>query len=248
MKGGLGDVPALPKVVLFDMDDTLFDFSLTCRDALARLRSVHPRLRSRPLHELWREYVRLLETVHADIASGALSIDLARAQRFERLAKYCGSSVSPEEARDWSQEYRRHYQSLRRLVPGARRLLERLHERTMLGIVSNNQVAEQEEKVTRFGLDGLLDFLVISEGVGVAKPDPRIFGLALDRASARPREAVMVGDSWENDVLGARGAGVPAVWFNRFGRSPPSVVPVPQITSFRSPGSVEAILARARLR
>jgi FMN phosphatase YigB (HAD superfamily) len=106
-------------------------------------------------------------------------------------------------------------------------------------------VAEQKEKVVHFELDGLIDFLLVSEGVGVSKPDPRIFTLALDRASAEARETVMIGDSWENDVLGARNVGIAAIWFNRFRRSPPEPLTVPQLTSFRAPRHVEALLARA---
>jgi 5'-nucleotidase len=235
---------ALPRVTLFDMDDTIFDHALTCRDALARLRRTHPPLRRRSVDALWTEYSRLLEEVHPDVVKGVLKPERARMERFQRLARFCGTSVSPEEAANWSLAYRAHYQSLRRLVPGARSFLQRLHRRTILGVVTNNQVAEQEEKVARFGLSGLLDFLIVSEGVGVSKPDPRIFALALDKASAEPEEAVMIGDSWESDVLGARSAGIPAVWFNRFHRTPPEPLPVPQLTSFRAPRQVEALLAK----
>jgi 5'-nucleotidase len=241
----LGGSLPLPKVVLFDLDDTIVDHALTCRDALARLRRDQPRLRRRSVDALWTEYSRLLEEVHPDILKGVLAPDLARIERFRRLARFCGTSVDAEEAADWSKAYRTYYHSLRRLVPGARGLLERLHRRTRLGVVSNNQVAEQAEKVARFGLNGLLDFLVISEGVGLAKPDPRIFSLALDRASAEPGEAVMIGDSWESDILGARSAGIAAVWFNRFGRTPPSSLPVLQLTSFRAPRRVEMLLSAA---
>jgi putative hydrolase of the HAD superfamily len=67
----------------------------------------------------------------------------------------------------------------------------------------------------------------VSEEAGVSKPDPRIFEMALERANARAGEAVMVGDSWANDVEGARAAGIRAVWFNRDGRlAPDPAVPV----------------------
>ena len=111
--------------------------------------------------------------------------------------------------------------------PRRRRLLERLHGRTVLGVVTNNQIAEQEEKVAHFGLNDVIDFLVVSEGVGVSKPDPRIFSLALDRAAAEPGEAVMIGDSWENDILGARGAGIPAGLVQSLWAKPPQVAPDP---------------------
>jgi HAD superfamily hydrolase (TIGR01549 family) len=64
------------------------------------------------------------------------------------------------------------------------------------------------------------DFLVVSSRVGVAKPDPRVFAMALARVSARPEEAVYVGDTYVKDVIGARAAGIAPVLLDRKGRAP----------------------------
>jgi putative hydrolase of the HAD superfamily len=65
------------------------------------------------------------------------------------------------------------------------------------------------------GLDRYLDFVLPSGAVGVAKPNPAFFRLALDEAGVQPREAVMVGDSYRADVIGAWSAGMDAVWLDR---------------------------------
>lgn len=65
------------------------------------------------------------------------------------------------------------------------------------------------------GLTRLIDFLVISAEAGVRKPDPRIFRLALDQAGVRPEEAIHVGDLPEEDVEGARRAGLRPVLIDR---------------------------------
>ena len=71
-----------------------------------------------------------------------------------------------------------------------------------------------------------VDVLVVSEEAGVSKPDPGIFEIALRRSGAMAAEAVMIGDSWTNDVEGARAAGIRAVWFSRGGEpSPAAEVP-----------------------
>ena len=72
------------------------------------------------------------------------------------------------------------------------------------------------------GLDQFVDDVTYSEAVGVEKPDPRIFEHALRKAGCAPVRALHVGDSWEADYLGARGAGMEAVWLNRPGRSAPA--------------------------
>ena len=52
----------------------------------------------------------------------------------------------------------------------------------------------------------------------MAKPDPRIFAIALERLGCAAADAVMIGDSWPADIEGARAAGVRAIWFNRSGQ------------------------------
>ncbi len=240
MRDGAG----VPAAVFFDLDDTIFDHALTCRDALGALRRERSLFQRRSLDELATEYSRLLEAVHPEVLAGRWDADDARRVRFERLAAFCGSTLSRAGATDLSQQYRRHYQSRGRLVPGARRLLEQLHGRTIIGIVTNNESAEQREKLAYLGVTHLVDHLVVSEEVGVGKPDPRIFETALGRAGVSAKETVMVGDSWANDVVGAREAGIGAVWFNRFAADPPEALAVPEIRSFRSPRSTEAVLFR----
>ncbi len=230
------------------MDDTIFDHALTCRDALARLRQDWPLLGRRPLGEVWREYSRLLEEFHPQVVRGQLAPDDARRHRFQRLARFCGGEISDEEAATQSRQYQSHYQALRRAVPGVGPLLRRLHRRVAIGVVSNNTTSEQRTKLAFLGFERWVDHLVVSGEVGIAKPDRRIFEIALDRASATPEEAVMVGDSWANDILGARGAGIGAVWFNRFASAPPEELGVPEIRSFRSPLRAEEVLFREAAR
>jgi 5'-nucleotidase len=225
------------------MDDTIFDHSLTCRRALALLRKSEPALEGRSVDDVWREYSRLLEAVQVDVLSGRVSVEAARTQRFLLLANFCGTSISSADAAGLSRRYRENYLRLRRTVPGIRRILERLRGRAVVGIVTNNQVAEQEEKLDHFRLRPLVDFMVVSEGVGVAKPDPRIFELALEKAGAAPHEAVMIGDSWTSDVVGARNVGIRPVWFNRFRLAAPEPWSVVELESYRVPAHVEAALA-----
>lgn len=225
------------------MDDTIFDHAMTCRRALARLRTSESLLRARTLDEIWREYSRLLDAVSPYVLAGRITIPEARIERFRQLARYCGGEISRETAAEFSRTYRGHYQKLRRTVPGVRQLLERLQGRAVIGVVTNNQVAEQEEKLDHLHLRRLIDFMLVSEGVGVSKPDPEIFRLALRRANALPEQAVMIGDSWTSDVAGARNAGIRPVWFNRFHLSPPDPWPVRELDSFRSPLRAEEALA-----
>jgi HAD superfamily hydrolase (TIGR01549 family) len=234
----LGNVGA----VLLDMDDTLFDHSLTCRAAIAALRSNRRFLRRRPLDDLWQAYLRRLDADGSSVGPGGVSKDEARRERWRALALACGTNLTPGEVGELSREYRAHYQRLRRPVPGARQLLERLHGRVKVVVVTNNEVAEQEEKVRFLGVGPLLDGLVVSEAVGAAKPDPRIFRVALDAAGVGAESATMLGDSWGSDVVGAIGVGVRPVWFNRFGLPRPGPEPASEVRALRPIRPVERLL------
>ena len=226
------------------MDDTIFDHSLTCRAALARLRRESPILRGPPLDELWSEYGRLLGITHTDVMLGRRTSEDVRSERFQTLAAWAGRPVDRATAGELSRRYRSHYQRLRRPVRGAPEFVRGLRGRTRIGIVTNNTVAEQVAKLAFLGLDRTVDFLVTSEEVGVAKPDPAIFSAALAQARALPSEAVMVGDWWVSDVLGALEAGIRPVWFNRFHSPRPSDLAVPEFATFRVPGRLERLLAQ----
>jgi len=81
------------------------------------------------------------------------------------------------------------------------------------GVISNSN-GSVARALERAGLAPLLDFVIDSTVVGIAKPDPRVFALGLRAAGVEAHEAVYVGDSYFVDVLGARGAGLGAVLFD----------------------------------
>jgi haloacid dehalogenase superfamily, subfamily IA, variant 3 with third motif having DD or ED/haloacid dehalogenase superfamily, subfamily IA, variant 1 with third motif having Dx(3-4)D or Dx(3-4)E len=92
-----------------------------------------------------------------------------------------------------------------------------------IGIVSNNVLDEQQDKLQVCALDRFVDELVVSGEVGVSKPDPTIFRVAMDRLRVRPEETVMVGDSWRADIEGARAVRIRPIWFNPLGTPPPDL-------------------------
>jgi HAD superfamily hydrolase (TIGR01549 family) len=93
--------------------------------------------------------------------------------------------------------------------------LERLHAHGLvLGGISNLR-PEMRGQMESIGLMRLLDFVVTSQEAGAQKPYPPIFLAALERAHAKPEEAVHVGDQYHSDVQGARGVGIMPVLLDR---------------------------------
>jgi putative hydrolase of the HAD superfamily len=89
--------------------------------------------------------------------------------------------------------------------------LERLRAAGIrLGVVSNSD-GRADEALMAAGLRDNFEVVIDSQLVGIEKPDPRIFHLALDRMGVQPADALYVGDIYEVDVVGARRAGMPVV-------------------------------------
>jgi putative hydrolase of the HAD superfamily len=82
-------------------------------------------------------------------------------------------------------------------------------------VVTNGETRLQEEKLRRTGLDRYLADWVISEEAGVRKPNPRIFGIAAERARMRLSGAWVIGDTPESDIAGADAIGARSVWLHR---------------------------------
>ena len=98
------------------------------------------------------------------------------------------------------------------LVPdGVRPALAALRARGLMLVVVSNANGTVRAHVDRIGLGPYFDCVIDSCDVGVEKPDPRIFEIALARAGAQPETTIHVGDLYHVDVLGARAAGLRAV-------------------------------------
>ena len=108
-------------------------------------------------------------------------------------------------------------------------------------VVTNGTVAQQERKLRHTGLDREVAGWVVSEGVGLRKPDPAIFQVAAARAGQSLAGAMMIGDSAQADVGGARAAGVRAVWLHR-GRPWPLTAFEPDHVADSFPHAVDIVL------
>jgi putative hydrolase of the HAD superfamily len=216
------------RAILFDLDDTLFDHRRCARHALAAVHRRHACFAGFGFEEFERAHAEHLEALHVKVLAGETHIDAARVERFRRLLAAAGGDE--REAAAAAATYRACYVAAREAVPGARALLASLRPHARIGIVSNNLLAEQREKMEQCGLDEHVDALIVSEEAGMSKPDPRIFRIALARLDAEPHESLMIGDSWTADVVGAHAAGIYAIWFNPAGLPPPDAsLAVPEL-------------------
>ena len=232
------------QAVLFDLDDTLFDHQGCARTALEGVQARHAGLRAMPFADLERTHASFLEDLHVEVLAGRMGLDDARRERFRRLLISAGVDADDDVAGEIAISYRDGYMAARRAIAGAAVLLPLIRQHARIGIVTNNLRNEQEDKLRVCGLLEHIDALIVSEEAGVSKPDPAIFQIALERLHCEPRDAVMVGDSWRADIEGARGVGIPAIWFNPDGAAPPDPA-VRVLRSLEPPDAVVRLILDA---
>jgi putative hydrolase of the HAD superfamily len=116
------------------------------------------------------------------------------------------------------QEIHRERNLWRVVRPGTREALERLKSQELKLAVVSNAEGRVEGDAKEFGLAPFFDTIVDSHVVGVAKPDPRIFQIALERLGVTPQEARFAGDIYSIDMVGARAAGIEAALIDQHDR------------------------------
>jgi YjjG family noncanonical pyrimidine nucleotidase len=233
------------RAVLFDLDDTLFDHRRSARAALEAVHGVHAA--SVDFDEFERHHTAYLEEMHIEVLAGRIGLDDARRERFRRVFRALGVALDHGTVDAVASAYRSGYMTARRALEGAAELLAAVRRHAHVAIVTNNLLEEQQDKLQYCGLAPFVDSLIASEDVGCSKPDPEIFRIALARAGVSADRAVMVGDSWPNDVVGAQAAGIRAVWFNPECMPRPAASPgVTELHALGPASEIAALLLQTR--
>lgn len=209
--------------VLFDADDTLFHF-----DAFLGLQMMFASFDVDFNESHYKDYQLLNQALWVQYQNGQINAQQIQLQRFtvwgERL------NCSPF---DLNSAYMAAMAEICKPLEGATALLETLRAQEIkLGIITNGFIELQEIRLARTGLREYFDVLIISEEVGVAKPDPRIFDSALEKMNHPSRTKVlMVGDNPDSDILGGMNAGLDTCWLNTHQRAlPEGILPTYQIS------------------
>ncbi|WP_339217870.1 HAD-IA family hydrolase [Ornithinibacillus sp. FSL M8-0202] len=117
-------------------------------------------------------------------------------------------------------------------------ILNSIKEQVKVAIITNGSTQRQKAKIINTNLNSYFDTIIISEEVGLSKPDKRIFELALNRLNVRPESALFVGDNLELDIGGSQNANIKGIWFN-----PHSIKNDTEITPFAEINSFEKLLS-----
>jgi putative hydrolase of the HAD superfamily len=189
------------KGVLFDLDGTLFDRDAAVREVFeAQCRAFQGALGGVEPERYVERLIELDDHGHAD-----------KRTIYGRLVRELGLDSALGDV--LTEHFREVYPTFGAAFPDALATLRELRARGIaLAIVTNGRADTQAAKVSRLGLEPLLDATLISESEGSRKPDRRIFERALSRIGVAPEHAWHVGDHPMADVAGAHAAGLTAIW------------------------------------
>ncbi len=195
--------------VAFDLDSTLCFYGVTVEGAMAQALA---RLGQRAdlLGDLGLAAARY-EVLWVEEEEKRAPAGVVRERAWERLLE--GREILDRGlACALAEEYAAVRMPSIQLFDGVRELLRDLRRSYDLGLLTNGQPDMQWPKIRSLGIEGLFDAIVVSGEVGVYKPNRGAFDVLLERLGVAATQALYVGDSQENDVAGAKAAGMRVAW------------------------------------
>ncbi len=195
--------------VLFDADGTLFDYDAAESRAL-RYTFEQAELAFSPTY--LDPYRRLNGQIWRDFEQGKISQKVLRVKRFQLLSQAIAIDF---DAAWFSKHYLLNLGAGTQLIEGAEYLMNVLAGRIGVALITNGLQDVQRARLARSEIGHHFNPVIISEEVGVAKPDVRIFEKAFELMGWPKKDSVLiVGDSLSSDICGGNNYGIGTCWFN----------------------------------
>lgn len=198
------------RVLLMDIDDTLFDFRTSSYQALSLTFAAY----GLPFtQEMWMRYEALDAAFWRQFERGEITKEFLYVERFRVFFAEYGLHAEPAA---FNAAYFRALGEQRYFMPHCEQVLKRLHENYQIDIVTNGNAEIQTRRIANSGMQRYFDHVFISEQMGCKKPDKLFY----DRVFAQIGEAfrscaIMIGDSLSSDMQGGRNAGIPTCFYGK---------------------------------
>ncbi|MEV6114237.1 HAD family hydrolase [Streptomyces sp. NPDC052109] len=201
------------RAVVWDVDDTLFDYTSADREGM-RAHLVAEGLldgytSAGQALARWRE---ITDLQWARFSAGEATFE---GQRRDRVRIFLGAELTDEEADAWFRRYLGHYEAAWSVFPDVLPALEALSASHRHAVLSNSSIAVQEHKLRTLGLLDRFEAVLCAAELGVSKPEAGAFLAACEALGLPPHEVAYVGDHPEIDGRGAAEAGLLSVWIDR---------------------------------
>ena len=196
-------------VILFDIDDTIFDFSKCEKEALIDAFAQCDVTLTGEMIDIYR---RINDKLWRALERGEIERDELKTRRFDDFAKFYGLSIDSAKVAD---DYIFYLGHKIYYVRGAKELIESLHGKVKMYIVTNGLEAVQTRRYALAGFDKIFDGIFISQVVGANKPDARFFEYVAEHIDGFEKEkTLIVGDSLSSDIAGGINFGIDTCWYS----------------------------------
>ncbi|MFB7913104.1 HAD family hydrolase [Streptomyces sp. NPDC056061] len=204
------------RAVLWDIDDTIFDYSGADRAGMR----AHLEQEGLPVGyddaEQALDAWRAITDVHwARFAAGETDFP---GQRRDRVREFLTRALDDSEADDWFARHAAHYEAAWALFPDVLPVLNLLADGFRHAVLSNSSIHNQDHKLRVLGVRDRFEAMVCAVELGVSKPEAGAFHAACDALALEPGEVAYVGDEPDIDAGGAVAAGLMGIWLDRNGR------------------------------
>lgn len=198
--------------IMMDIDNTLLDFDAAERKALLETLQQF----SLPCDEAAvSRYHEINSSLWGELNKGKIRRDKLVVERFDRFVKEVGAAAK---ATELNRAYTEHLATHADVIPGAEEALQELAEVATMIAVSNGTESVERGRLKLSGFEKYFDDIFISEAVGVSKPNPKIFQMAMRKLGIEHSDKVLVvGDSLSADIQGGVNAGLDTCWVNMKG-------------------------------
>lgn len=214
------------KTVLFDLDDTIFDFKMSEKVALTKTFNDLGIKIDEKIIALYSNY-NISQWKRLEL--GEISREEVKVNRYRLLFEHIGVDVSPERATALYEDYLAvgHY-----FIDGAVDMLESLYGRYDMYLVSNGAKKVQDGRLASADISRYFKDIFISETVGAEKPSKAFFDYCFERIkNFECSSTVIIGDSLSSDIKGGINAGIRTIWFNPKHEKVQDIVPDYRISS-----------------
>ncbi len=210
------------KAIFLDWDNTIGDWTTAEHKAL---QDIYTHYHLNRLYPAFEDYLNAYKPYNLELwgmyGRGEVTKEWLHLQRFLRPLLVNDANGANDEmvnlAHEIGAEFLRLTNKYFSVLPGATEVVKALAKNYPLTIISNGFKEVQYYKFEHSGLAPYFTHTIISEEVGINKPQPGIFEIALERNSITADEAVMIGDSYSSDIAGAQAAGIDQIWVRKEG-------------------------------
>lgn len=200
--------------IFFDLDHTLWDFDANAKDCLLEIYQDDQRHFGPDFQVFFQYFCTINRNLWESLERSEISHETLRENRFLMVSKALGYQINVSQSVHYNEQFLGLLPHKKKLITGAIDTLQYLSKKYQLHIISNGYFEVQKLKMKNSGIFEYFGEIITNDVAGYRKPDRQIYDYALQVSNGSAPQAIMIGDSHEADILGAKKAGLKTIFYD----------------------------------